>query len=35
LPRVFAGAREAGFARVLSRQEFAAQIPALLAAQPK
>ncbi len=33
--KALAGAREAGFARVLSRQEFAAQIPALLAAQPK
>ncbi len=33
--KALAGAREAGFARVLSRQEFAVQIPALLAAQPK
>lgn len=28
--KALAGAREAGFERVLSRQEFAAQIPALL-----
>jgi DNA-binding NarL/FixJ family response regulator len=30
--KAMAGAREAGFERVLSRQEFAAQIPALLGA---
>jgi hypothetical protein len=33
--KALASAREAGFERVLSRQEFAAQIPALLATQPK
>jgi DNA-binding NarL/FixJ family response regulator len=33
--KALASAREAGFERVLSRQEFAAQIPALLAPQAK
>jgi DNA-binding NarL/FixJ family response regulator len=33
--KALAGAREAGFERVLSRSEFAAQIPALLAPHPK
>src|SRR5260370_19604049 len=33
--KALASAREAGFERVLSRQEFAAQIPALLAPHQK
>lgn len=33
--KALAGAREAGFGRVLSRQEFAAQIPALLQGSQK
>ncbi|HEY2106363.1 MAG TPA: hypothetical protein VGH29_11295 [Candidatus Binataceae bacterium] len=32
--KALAGARQAGFMRVLSRQEFAAQLPALLRATP-
>jgi DNA-binding NarL/FixJ family response regulator len=33
--KALAGARDAGFSRVLSRQEFAAQIPALLRHAPE
>jgi DNA-binding NarL/FixJ family response regulator len=33
--KALAGAREAGFGRVLSRQEFAAQLPSLLRGEQK